>query len=106
MVATFSKRPFLGKSKIFKEEEYIRCIDNTGKERLVVLQNFTPIGIPIEYNEVLPLTIGKLYKVLFQSYYITIINDLGIKESYNPHIFKKISVEEWRNLQLEKILNK
>lgn len=104
-MATYSKKPF-SKSKNFTSDEYIRCIDNTGNKRYVVLQNFTAVGIPIEYYETLPLTIGKSYKVLYQSYEVSIINDLGVKESYSPHLFSKISVEDWRNLQLEKILNK
>ena len=41
----------------YKSGEYITCISNTGGIKFVVLQDNTPIGIPIEYNEVLPLTI-------------------------------------------------
>lgn len=105
-MATFSKRPF-SKSKNFSTDEYIRCIDNTGSKRYVVLQNFTAVGIPIEYYEMLPLTIGKSYKVLYQDgYEVSIINDLEVKESYSPHLFSKMSVEDWRNTQLEKILGK
>ncbi len=89
----------------YEVNEYIRCINNADEKRFLVLQNNTAIGIPIEYNKVLPLTIGKIYKVIHQAYKVLIENDLGIKCSYEPDIFTKISVEERRDFQLKKILN-
>jgi len=102
MVATYNRHR---SNKLnYKKDEYIRCINNTGYRRFVVLQDNTAIGIPIAYDEVLPLTIGKRYKVIYQAYKVLIENDLGIKCSYEPHIFTKMSVEEWRDFQLERLL--
>lgn len=103
MVASTYNRP-TSNNLNYKRDEYIRCTNNTGDKRFVVLQNNTAIGIPIEYNEVLPLTIGKRYKVIYQAYKVLIENDLGIKCSYEPGIFTKMSVEEWRDFQLERLL--
>lgn len=51
MVASTYNKP-TSNNLNYKKDEYIRCTNNTGDRRFVVLQNNTAIGIPIEYNEV------------------------------------------------------
>jgi hypothetical protein len=93
----------------YKDNEYIRCIHNTGYRRFVVLQDNTAVGIPIEFDEIFPLTIGHKYKVIHHALSLEddkvfIENDLGIKENYDPNFFIKLSTEEWRDFQLERLL--
>lgn len=84
-------------------EDYI-CVDNSGGRRFVVLQNFTAEGIPMWIHSELPLTIGKKYKKLYDTYDITVINDFGEQVEYSRDKFEKITVQNWRDAQLDKLL--
>ena len=76
--------------------------------KVVCINNGLPISKTIVDRKA--LTIGKIYEVLdsdilveFDTGHYEIKNDFNDNKNYNKHLF--VTLEQWRNQQLNKLLN-